>query len=337
MSDSEFARGTRVAGETIWPNNRTRVACVGGVFVRSPLVGLAAMERYELWLRKAVLQCPRDHVFVAMIDSNGSAAKSQVLAPGESVVFGRHEQVGLQHYSQDVSLRHVAVAVAPASTETEALVRMWDLATGRPFLTEDGQATEALTADGPVFATVGSVLIAVIPLASLPKELPTGTDALWNSLPSREVISRVATGSVVQPLAPPPQTNFGQGTRVNRVRSLLPIENCDPAMAIGTLTLSTSAGSRKFFLSAEALERGVLLGRYGRCLTIEGKIEDVSRVHLLLSQVGPDIMALDMASSVGTFDLAGHSVDSIVLGETTEMLLADSLRMHWQARTLPRA
>lgn len=337
MDDGKFARGTRLADNGAEKNGRTQIAYCGGVFSREAMAGAIAMARYESALRKAARDHVRDRVFVVVLDSDGSAAEHRVLAPGESAIFGRHEQARIRHVSPDVSLRHVAIAVAPRSTQLDPLIRVWDLATDRPFKTEDGLLTEALTADGPVFATIGSVFLGVIPLSSLPTDLPLGTVALWNSLPDRDVISRVAVGSAVRPLQPPQSSFSGRTTHVTRISSVLPPEDCDPEVAIGALTLSTRMRSRKYRVSAEALERGILIGRYGRCLNVVGDIDNVSRVHLLLSQVGPDVIAIDTASTFGTFDQTSHPIESQVLGEEGELLLADSLLVEWKANKVPRA
>tara|TARA_R110002073_G_scaffold245044_10_gene407659 strand:- start:7974 stop:8849 length:876 start_codon:yes stop_codon:yes gene_type:complete len=283
-----------------------------------------------LTLREAAATHARDRVFVVFIDSDGSSSQSRVLEPGESIVFGRHDEARLHHTSMDVSLRHVAIAVAPSSTAAAPLIRVWDLATDRPFKTEDGMFTKALTADGPVFASVGAVHLAVIPLGVLPKKLPIGTRALWQALPARDVLSRVAGGSAVRPVPEPRERFPGQITRVTRVRSAAPPQDCAPGMAVAQLCLTTDEASRTYRISLEALERGILIGRYHRCLSIAGELQRLSRVHLLISKIGKDVVAIDTASSFGSTRSIDRSFETAVLAEHDKMLLANVLLVEWR-------
>lgn len=69
-------------------------------------------------------------------------------------------------------------------------------------------------------------------------------------------------------------------TRVGAVSS--PVD-CPPELAVAELRLATSSGSRRYRISLEALERGILIGRYGRCLNLGNEEFSVlSRVHLLI-------------------------------------------------------
>ncbi len=341
MDGEKFARGTRA--EEARPqsksvNQRTVVNdVVGGVFARAPLGGQIALARYEAALRISAQEHPRDRVFVAVVDSDGRKTRHEVMRPGDSLVFGRHEEAGLHHDSADISLRHLAIAVAPASSAEEPLVRVWDLATGKPFQTEDGMPTRAITADGPVFATIGSVFIVIIPLGCLPARLPVGTLALWQSLPERDVISRVAEGSVIERLPTPKvRTSRGSTTRVTRVGPASGPEDCPPEMVAAELRLTTESGSRLFRVSMEALERGILIGRYARCMSICEEDDRLSRVHLLISLVGRDIVAIDTASTNGS---VAHNApfECTVLADEDVMVLAEVMIVQWKFRRPERA
>jgi hypothetical protein len=335
MDEEKFARGTFAAVErqNKKRNSQTRVVPVlGGVFSREPLGGQIALARYEAMLRIAAQDHPRDHVFVAAVDSDGRKSRHAVLAPGDSIVFGRHDQAGLRHHSDDLSLRHLAIASAPSSTADDPLVRVWDLVTGRAFKTEDGTPATAITANGPVFATVGAVFLAIIPLGSLPDKLPIGTLALWHSLPERNVISRVAEGSVVVPTPEPaisPPSTSSRRTKVTQLMPVCGLEDCEPKMAVAELCLTTKGGKRQFRISMEALERGILIGRYERCLNLGGELSVLSRVHLLISKMGQDVVAIDTASTFGSSKSSGR-FDSTVLGSVDDMLLADVFLVEWK-------
>tara|TARA_R110002073_G_scaffold336544_1_gene535012 strand:+ start:2604 stop:3623 length:1020 start_codon:yes stop_codon:yes gene_type:complete len=332
MDDDRFASGTGSASgpQKKTENARTMAGFTGGVFAREPMSGAIALTRYESALRDAACVHARDRVFVAFIDSDGSNSQSRVFAPGESIVFGRHEQARLHHSSMDVSLRHVAIAVAPSSTAEAPLIRMWDLATERPFKTEDGMVSKAVTADGPVFASVGAVHLAVIPLGVLPEKLPMGTRALWKALPARDVLSRVAGGSAVRPVPEPQERHPGRITRVTRIPSAAAPQDCAPGMAIAELCLTSDEASRTYRISLEALERGILIGRYARCLSIAGELESLSRVHLLISKIGRDVVAIDTASTFGSTRSMERAFETAVLAEHDKMLLANALLVEWR-------
>ena len=341
MDDKIFPRGSGFA-QAPWSNGeeqngRTMVWFAGGVFCREPLPGQIALARYESALRRAAREHARDRTFVAVVDSDGSLTRHQVIEPGEALVFGRHEQARLRHPAEDVSLRHIAVASAPSSTAEAPLVRAWDLMTGRCFETEDGQVTEAITADGPVFATIGSVYLAIIPLASLPETLPLGTLALWLALPDREVISRVAEGSSIRPLQPAVRSKAGRTSMITRILPAQAPVDCHAELSVAELTLTSDEGCQRYRISSEALERGILIGRYERCMGIGKELDSLSRVHLLISKVGTDILAIDTASTFGSKRSMDTGFESIVLRKKEKMLLADALLVEWNYRGLEKA
>lgn len=334
MDESDFACGTMVPDDDEAINSRTRV-CGDGVFAREPLGGPIALARYEPMLRKAAAGS-RNRVFIAVVDSDGSESEHRILRPGESLVFGRHEQAGIRNASADVSLRHIAIALARSSTEHSTLLRVWDLATGKPFITEDGQLTEALSSDGPVFVTVGSVYIAIIPLGSLPTTLPLGTRELWQALPAREVISRVAQGSALRPLHAPGSSEHGHQTMITRIPSASAPEDCPAELAVASLCLRKKGSQRLYQVSAEALERGILIGRYDRCVCFGHDLSQLSRVHLLISKIGNDIVAIDTASTYGS-KRSGHRFATSILKTQDELILAGALHLEWKYERLINA
>ena len=79
----------------------------------------------------------------------------------------------------------------------------------------------------------------------------------------------------------------------------------------------------------EALERGILIGRYERCLNLGEELSTLSRVHLLIPKIGLDVMAIDTASTFGSVRRSG-AFESVVLKDEDEVLLADVLLVEWQ-------
>jgi len=114
MDGKRFPRGTVAchADDQEWEQNcQTLMGIKSGVFSREPLPGQIALSRYETALRRAHAEHPPTSVFITTVDNKGAPARHEVLAPGEAIVFGRHDRAQLKHSSRDVSLRHIAVAV----------------------------------------------------------------------------------------------------------------------------------------------------------------------------------------------------------------------------------
>jgi len=117
-------------------------------------------------------------------------------------------------------------------------------------------------------------------------------------------------------------------------------ERCAPPRRIAriwgpiwaTVTLELGKHREKYRLSRESLDRGVLLGRYERCAIPALELGRVSRVHLLLVRVGEEVLAIDTASTNGTWN-GGKKVETLLLGESDQLSLGRTLHLHW--RRLP--
>jgi len=77
----------------------------------------------------------------------------------------------------------------------------------------------------------------------------------------------------------------------------------------------------------------VLLGRYERC-GIPLKASNLSRVHLLLVRLGADVLAIDIASTNGTWR-GTTEVRTTSLEELDSLTLGADLHVYW--RRLPHA
>ena len=79
---------------------------------------------------------------------------------------------------------------------------------------------------------------------------------------------------------------------------------------IASVVVRSEAASERRAVSAATLDRGFLVGRYDRCdVGISGPQGDsrLSRVHLLVVRDGEDVLAVDAASTNGTF-MAGKEL-----------------------------
>jgi hypothetical protein len=308
-----------------------------GLWERPAMVAPMAFLRYIRELSLARATHSDNDVFVSIVDSGGEANRTMTLAAGESMIAGRHTQCDLQISHRNVALRQVAVHVGHASTALRPLVRVWDLHTGRSLTNEDGKKIEALASDGPVFLSLGRYHLAIIPLGQLPRTLPVSTREAWASLPQRNFISAMAEGSGTR-LLPEKLGGVSGTSSITRMPSSVTLDDIErtpvsPEHRIGTLVVQSLDSRLKFHVGMEHLERGILFGRYGRCLG-KGFDRRVSRVHLLLASVGGEIVAIDTASTVGSkVDEVG--IKSARLTGETKIRLGKHSYLIWRPREIP--
>jgi hypothetical protein len=285
-------------------NRRTLVDGSIGLWSRPSMSAPIAFLRYLHELTTARAAYSDQHVFLTLVDSGGEANRSMVLGPGESAVVGRHKKCDIKLEHENVALRHLAVHVAKPSQSVagRALLRIWDLHTGKTLTCEDGTEVEALEADGPVFLSLGRYHLAMIPLGQLPKTMPLTTKEAWACLPKREFISSLAQGTGTALL---PERRFDMNTSsVTRMPSSIGLQALESSQAgqvdtVATLVVQGTEKRREFNIGAHHLERGILIGRYRRCVG-SGLDATVSRVHLMIATIGGETVAIDTASTVGS-------------------------------------
>jgi hypothetical protein len=145
---------------TSYENTRTREG--GGTdWVHRP-PGLSAREAFIAAydrLRELAGVAQRPAMLAAAVDPYGQTVDSALIAPGHSLILGRHTGCGLRLLDEGFALRHLVAHARPAPPGAAPLIRLWDLHTWRAFITEDGQPCVAVTAQprrrslGPVPST----------------------------------------------------------------------------------------------------------------------------------------------------------------------------------------
>jgi pSer/pThr/pTyr-binding forkhead associated (FHA) protein len=88
--------------------------------------------------------------------------------------------------------------------------------------------------------------------------------------------------------------------------------------------------SRTLRVGQAALWDGILLGRYARCDGTAMDDNNVSRVHALLIQLGDSLLAIDLASSNGTFVPGGAPARAFTISSGTELQLGDATLVRWR-------
>jgi hypothetical protein len=254
----------------------------------------------------------------------------------EFAIGGRHEQCDLiLGRDESVSLRHLAFAAARRGID-EVRIRVIDLQTGSGLRTEQGDACEALIAEGPLFVSVGKYQLFLLPTGSL-APTPWGQSAAetWNGFPERVYLDRrvrqrnhtadhvrvadAGERSIPTLILPPPEP-LG--------RRRLP---GDAGERIGTIELVAAGSAGRFPIHAREATRGFLIGRYERC---ELGVPDasLSRVHALIIEHDGKLWVVDTASTNG-LRVGRERTRQVSLGEKTSIVLTPSITMNWTART----
>lgn len=251
-------------------------------------------------------------------------------------VIGRHECCSLTLHDDDVSLRHALVRVSRQGLG-EARVRLIDLGSANTFRTEDGQVCKSVLAEGPLFVHLLGYQLYLFPTGSLaPSRWEATAEATWNSFPERVYLDhRIPDRANREQRRPAAQGRARRHTYM----TLLPAAQhlrAKPGAGghvLGTILLSAENTQIAHRVSAEDLERGVLIGRYERC-QLAGSSHSLSRVHLVLLLDGGDIWAVDTASLNGTI-VDGQKISAIVLDREVELKLPAGMGMRWVPEHIP--
>jgi hypothetical protein len=174
--------------------------------------------------------------------------------------------------------------------------------------------------------------------------MPDKAEAAFECIPERVFISEragaargrqhaaraVEARSRVGGLQPSDDDGFGV-TLVEAVAAPVCSENDVLAVGepvIGTLVLEHGNATRTLRVGNSALGRGILIGRYARCdLCLDNGA--ISRTHLMVVKHGDHVLAVDLASTLGSAKGSERfEVTPLASGETST--LADVARITWR-------
>lgn len=330
----KLAEGTGVLTNSV--NTNTIHDGDMGLWERPPMLAPMAFLRYLRELTRARATYSDNEVFVCIVDSGGEVNRTMILSPGESAIIGRHTQCDMRMSHGNVALRQLAVHVGHVSTGRRPLLRVWDLHTGQSLTSEEGRKIEALASDGPVFLSLGRYHLAILPLGQLPKAMPVSTREAWAALPRRNFLSALAEGSGTR-LLPEKLGGVSGTSSITRMPSSISLKEIErtpvaPDSRIGTLVVQSQDQGLKFDLGMEHLERGILVGRYSRCLGV-GLGLRVSRVHLMLASVGGEVVAIDTSSTAGC-EIDEVRIKSSRLTAKTKIVLGRHAYLIWRPRKI---
>ncbi len=312
-------------------NTRTREG--GGTGWEHRLRALSAREAFiaAYGRLRDLARAPRGPaVLVAAVDTQGREPGSAIIEPGHSLIVGRHTECGLRLPDEFLALRHMVVHARLEAPHAAPIIHLWDLHTGQPFLTEDGQPSVAVSSQGLLYAAVGPYSLLFVPTrerAGLP--WPARAEAAWSMFPPRQFTelhtqeARLLRSRRLREDGRPPKTDVSREDRL-----LLLGEGGRPRDTWGLVRLVRDTQAVDFPMSHEQLTRGVLVGRYPRCGIALEMLTTLSRVHLLLIRLGEEVLAIDTASTNGTWR-ARRRVGTVTLGSLDALELGKNLQLQW--------
>lgn len=307
------------------------------------------IEHHASFLRAFDAALEPGIVLAAVQSTSGRVACMSLQARTEranAAIIGRHTRADLRLRGDDsVPLRHIAAVTFPhdPAGQTAPRVLLADLHTSQGFEDETGALRLAVLTEGPCLLRSGDHAVYCLP-ARLARGLPTDPERAWEALPERVHLERTRgirpADTGMRTAAAPVRSGPGQGT-VSRVMPVQPPVMLDPERLLerdeaplGELAIHTRTGThRTLQVGRQALRRGVLVGRYERCVTpvlrsIE--LDSISRVHLLLIELDGRHHAIDTASRNGVF-ADGEPVRVIALEHGTRLdLAAEAAILHWR-------
>lgn len=281
-------------------------------------------------------------------------SKAIRLEPGvfRDLVIGRHTRCDLiLREDEAVSLRHALVRLYLRPSDLVPVFKVLDLMTPTALCTVDGQRTTGLIGAGHCMLTMGDYHVYLI--YNNDDALPTDADQAWEAFqPAQPPQLKENAFRTFDDLVTPDQVKprlkrvmnslenlsghtFSGNTAVFRIMGPQVVEDHSPG----------PSGTRAFLLvkSLEAdldlriavketqLQRGILIGRYGRC-EIGGDGLDlpksVSRVHLILIEDEGVCWAIDAASTHGS-SVASVPFSNRRMEGTTKIAVGDDTTVTW--------
>lgn len=290
----------------------------------------AFIEHHEA-LREALLAHP--YLGVLACVANGERLETTWIAATEdevrAAIVGRHSRatLALPRDHATAALRHMALLVR--LDRGRPVARVLDLQTEIGFADPLGRRFEAVRTDGCTFLSAGGAVLMLLPTGP-DQQFDQDAEQAWSSVPPRRWLeSRVGR----QKIDPGPEAHVHgetliqaqDGPRGCRARLCRDLE-----IPVGILTVAASGEETNVRVSGRALDEGFLIGRYDRC-EVGGPEADesLSRVHLLIVREGPRIIAIDTASTNGTY-VGDDRVHLVELVEQSHLDLGGVLDLTWR-------
>jgi hypothetical protein len=281
---------------------------------------------------------------LVVTSGDGVEASAWVRAEADEIrplILGRHNEAEIFLPSDAaLSLRHLAV-ILQRRGDGPVRYRVLDLRTATAFEDDRGRRLEALESDGPALIRCAAFALFLFPTAESGEPWPEDADEAWRRLPERVYLDSASAdpdrwarpGGRAEPQQPEPVGCASQTT--NSVSFPGPVflspASAEDGPVRGEIVLGSRFGRASLRLGKESARRGVLLGRYDRCdgggLPLLSS-PSLSRVHLLIVEVGTTLFAIDTASRNGT-RLGERQVHHARLEPGRPLILAEDVSVEW--------
>jgi pSer/pThr/pTyr-binding forkhead associated (FHA) protein len=264
------------------------------------------LDAYEA-VREWVLRCEHPGLAVAAIGPDGIQATAYLKAKPSGIntaIIGRHSRAEIfLDRDPSISLRHLGVIVHPTSSPDEVRFRLLDLRTPSGFRDSRGVDRRAIESNTPYAAACGEYALVFVPV--------TEPAVVWPEDPER--FSEAFGGDVLT------NPEMLEGLRLGSREEPL-----------GELVVTSSDGAGAVAVSRRAVGSGILLGRSERC-DGDSLLTDphISRVHLLIVEIGGRLYAVDTASKNGVYGKVAPE-RATVLETGTTLSLAGRATVEWR-------
>lgn len=246
-----------------------------------------------------------------------------------AAIIGRHTRatLPLPRTHATAALRHLALLVRTEGNKPVA--RLLDLQTEIGFADPLGRRVEAIRTDGITFLSAGGAILILAPTGR-DHAMDADPDQAWAEIPpQRWIESRRGHAPIGAPARAEdgaPETTIEAQDGPRGCRSALCRAREIP---VGLATVAAGTDETHVRVSGRALDEGFLIGRYDRC-EVGGPEADesLSRVHLLVVREGQRIIAVDTASTNGTY-IGEDRVHLVDLEERTRLDLGGVLDLTW--------
>jgi hypothetical protein len=250
-------------------------------------------------LSALVASTPAGETLIVATDSRGFPVAQKVARrPGDlphALVIGRHNRCGLSIANDNrVSLRHLLLTIWPG--QGGLLMRGYDLGGRAGVILPDGKRVPGFSAHGHVALCFGRTCLYALPGG------PEGVALLeGNATQAFERVTGLTKdgeggGLAVSAAAEPGVAELGGYRQVDianqQRRGYLQLRS--------TKTGHEDDSVRELDVTSEQLQRGLLIGRYSDRCSLAGAGRNLSRVHALVCEEGPNsLLVYDLASTNG--------------------------------------
>ncbi|MBX2813571.1 MAG: FHA domain-containing protein [Myxococcales bacterium] len=245
-----------------------------------------------------------------------------------AAIIGRHNRatLSLPQEHSTAALRHMVMLVTAEGERP--IARLLDLQTESGFADPLGRRLESIRTNGCTFVSVAGTVLMLLPTGPH-CTLHADPQTAWNTVPPQRWVETRANRHQPTTL-----------TNLNPEETIIEIyggpQGCRTPLCkkdelpLGLASIASGGDERHLRISGRALDEGFLIGRYDRC-EVGGPEADesLSRVHLLIVREKQKIIAVDTASTNGTF-IGEARVHLVQLKDRSTLDLGGVLEFNWR-------